>query len=93
MAHQSVDVTSIQVSIAFRERQAWIWEVHGVCLGYLHVPSGREAVNITSVAKEVVAERFGPNKKVQLDMLGSFIAQGLTQEEAGSESLLQMLVP
>jgi hypothetical protein len=25
-------------------------------------------------------------------MLGSFIAHGLTQEEAGSESLLQMLV-
>jgi hypothetical protein len=44
------------------------------------------------VAKEVVAERFGPNKKVQKDMLGSFIAHGLTQEEAGSESLLQMLV-
>jgi hypothetical protein len=93
MAHQAVDVTNIQVSIAFRERQAWIWEVHGVCLGYLHVLSGREAVNITRVAKEVVAERFGPNKKVQRDMLGSFIAHGLTQEEAGSESLLQMLVP
>jgi hypothetical protein len=44
------------------------------------------------VAKEVVAERFGPNKKVQKDMLGSFIAHGLKQEEAGSESLLQMLV-
>lgn len=45
-----------------------------------------------SVAKEVVAERFGPEKKVQKDMLGSFIAHGLTQEEAGSETLLQMSV-
>jgi cytochrome P450 len=43
------------------------------------------------VAKEVVAERFGPNKKVHKDMLGSFVAHGLTQEEAASETLLQVI--
>jgi hypothetical protein len=53
---------------------------------------GANSRGCISVAKEVFAERFGPNKKVQKDMLGSFIANGLTQEEAGSESLLQMSV-
>ena len=42
------------------------------------------------MAKEVVNERFGPNKKVRKDMLGSFIAHGMTQEEANSETLVQM---
>lgn len=43
-----------------------------------------------SIAKKVVAERFGPEKKTQRDMLGSFIAHGLSQEEASSEILMQM---
>ena len=43
-----------------------------------------------SIAKSVAAERFGPQKKVHKDMLGSFVAHGLTQEEAESEILLQM---
>jgi hypothetical protein len=43
-----------------------------------------------SMAKEVVGKRFGPNKIVKKDMLGSFISHGLTQEEAESESLVQM---
>lgn len=38
----------------------------------------------------MVGERFGPNKKEQMDMLGSFIRHGLTHEEAESESLMQM---
>lgn len=42
------------------------------------------------IAKDVAAERFGPDKKIQKDMLGSFVAHGLTQKEAGSEILLQM---
>ena len=43
-----------------------------------------------SIAKQIVGERFGPNKKVQRDMLGSFIAHGLTQDEAESEILVQV---
>jgi cytochrome P450 len=42
------------------------------------------------VAKSAVAERFAPSAKHQSDMLGSFIQNGLTQEEAASESLLQI---
>lgn len=42
------------------------------------------------LAKEVAVERFGPNAKPQRDMLGSFIAHGLTREEAESEIILQM---
>ena len=45
---------------------------------------------LLSITKEVVARRFGPNKKIQRDMLGSFIAHGLNQEEAESETILQM---
>ncbi|GKT70196.1 pisatin demethylase [Colletotrichum tofieldiae] len=43
-----------------------------------------------SIAKQVAAERFGPNKKVQKDMLGSFVTRGLSQAEAESEILMQL---
>ena len=39
---------------------------------------------------EVVDERFGPNKIIKRDMLGSFLAHGLTQDQAKSEALVQM---
>jgi hypothetical protein len=42
------------------------------------------------LAKQVAAERYGPDKKVNDDMLGSFVRHGLTQKEAESETLLQM---
>ncbi len=42
------------------------------------------------MAKEVVGKRFGPNKEVKKDMLGSFLNHGLTQQEAESESPVQM---
>jgi hypothetical protein len=52
------------------------------------------ASNISAfrIAKKVVGERFGPEKKVKRDMLGSFLAHGLTQREARTETLLQMYV-
>lgn len=43
-----------------------------------------------SIAKAVAAERYGTGRKVQKDMLGSFVAHGLSQKEAESEILLQM---
>ncbi|KAK7430663.1 hypothetical protein QQZ08_002706 [Neonectria magnoliae] len=46
---------------------------------------------VMGIAKEVAAERFGPDKKTQKDMLGSFVAHGLTQKEAESEILLQIV--
>lgn len=48
------------------------------------------ADRLTSITKKVVAQRFGPKKKVQRDMLGSFIAHGLNQKEAEAETILQM---
>jgi len=57
------------------------------------LPSHKDQVGfgaIMGVAKQIVGERFGPDKKVKQDMLGSFVAHGLTQTEAESESLLQM---
>lgn len=46
---------------------------------------------LRSVAKKVVADRFGPSAKSQPDMLGSFIRHGLNQEEASGEALLQVI--
>ncbi|KAL2682430.1 hypothetical protein Neosp_006881 [[Neocosmospora] mangrovei] len=45
---------------------------------------------VMGIAKAITAERFGPDKKVRKDMLGSFVAHGLTQKEAESEILLQI---
>ncbi|KAK1503114.1 cytochrome P450, partial [Colletotrichum costaricense] len=58
------------------------------------LPSDKDAIGLGKtirIAKEVAAERFGPNKKIRKDMLGSFVAHGLTQEEASSEILMQIL--
>ncbi|KIV88711.1 hypothetical protein PV10_08369 [Exophiala mesophila] len=46
---------------------------------------------IMGLAKEVVQERFVPDAKRKWDMLGSFVAHGLSQEEAESETLVQIL--
>ncbi|KAK1755440.1 cytochrome P450 [Echria macrotheca] len=58
------------------------------------LPSDKDPIGlgkIMGIAKQVVGERFGPDRKVQPDMLGSFIAHGLTQAEAESETLVQIL--
>ncbi|QSZ33683.1 hypothetical protein DSL72_005254 [Monilinia vaccinii-corymbosi] len=46
---------------------------------------------LMQVGNNIVAERFGESKKTQNDMLGSFVAHGLSEEEARSESLLQVI--
>jgi hypothetical protein len=45
---------------------------------------------VMGIAKEIVAERFGPDAKVRNDMLGSFIRHGLNQAETEAEALMQM---
>ncbi|KAH0550974.1 hypothetical protein GP486_007661 [Trichoglossum hirsutum] len=65
-------------------------------IGRMVLPSSGDHIGVgkaMGVAKKVVAERYGPDRKVRGDMLGSFIRHGLTQEEAESESLLQMCLP
>ncbi|KAI9769905.1 MAG: hypothetical protein M1839_003306 [Geoglossum umbratile] len=46
---------------------------------------------VMGVAKRVVAQRYGPDRKECRDMLGSFVRHGLTQEEAENESLIQIV--
>jgi cytochrome P450 len=47
-------------------------------------------ITTNSVAKKVVAERIASGKQ-RRDMLGSFLAHGLTREEAESEALVQVM--
>lgn len=72
-----------------------IWQISPVTGGipYLIValfPLNIRLANRNSIAREKAAERFGPDAKVQRDMLGSFVAHGLTQSEAEAEILFQM---
>lgn len=46
---------------------------------------------IFGVARREISTRFGPDKKEQWDMLGSFVRHGLDQEEAESQTVLQIL--
>lgn len=60
----------------------------------LLAPSATDKIGlgrIIAIAKEKVEERFGHDRKVKQDMLGSFLNHGLSQEEAESETLLQLL--
>jgi len=57
-------------------------------------PSDRDPLGfgkLLGLAKGVAAQRYAPEAKPQRDMVGSFIAHGLTFEEAESEILLQIL--
>jgi hypothetical protein len=57
------------------------------------LPSDRDPIGfgkIMGITKQVVSERFGLDGKDKPDMLGSFIRHGLTQDEAESETILQM---
>lgn len=50
---------------------------------------------VLAITREQVSKRFGPDGKPQgnnSDMLGSFIRHGLTQQEAESESVMQLYV-
>jgi hypothetical protein len=51
---------------------------------------GFHLLGTRSIAKKVVAERYGPEKLDRRDILGSWIRNGLTQNEAEQESMLQM---
>ncbi|OAA68396.1 benzoate 4-monooxygenase cytochrome p450 [Niveomyces insectorum RCEF 264] len=44
-----------------------------------------------AVAKQIVKERLASDKPHRKDMLGSFLAHGLTREEAEGETLLQII--
>ncbi|OCT45915.1 putative P450 monooxygenase [Cladophialophora carrionii] len=46
---------------------------------------------ITGIAQKAVAERYRPNAKIKRDMLGHFIAKGLSQTQSEAESQLQII--
>ncbi|KIW26193.1 uncharacterized protein PV07_09307 [Cladophialophora immunda] len=46
---------------------------------------------VIGIAQKAVAERYQPNAKVKRDMLGHFIAKGLSQTQAEAESHLQII--
>ena len=46
---------------------------------------------IMGAAREVVTQRFQPDAKPQMDMLGSFLRHGLTREDAETEVMVQIL--
>ncbi|KAM0421938.1 hypothetical protein ACHAPD_000379 [Fusarium lateritium] len=71
----------------------WLVKVLSSPLFKSLLPSEKDRLGfgkLMGIAKKVTAERFGPDKKVRKDMLGSFVAHGLTQKEAESEILLQI---
>ncbi|KAK1997896.1 cytochrome P450 [Colletotrichum falcatum] len=72
----------------------WVIRLFASPLFRALLPSEKDRLGfgkVMAIAKKEAAERFGPHKKVQRDMLGSFVAHGLTQEEAESEILLQIV--
>ena len=59
----------------------------------LLAPSATDKIGlgkVIGIAKEKVLKRFGDDRKVKQDMLGSFLKHGLSQEEAESETVFQM---
>ncbi|KEF62777.1 uncharacterized protein A1O9_00750 [Exophiala aquamarina CBS 119918] len=60
----------------------------------LLAPKGKDKVGqgaIIGIAQKAVSERFRPDARVKKDMLGHFLAKGMTQEEAEVESHLQII--
>lgn len=73
----------------------WINSIMRLDIVQKYLPSERDPIGfgaIMSVVKQIVRERFTEDATPHDDMLGSFIRHGLNQEEAESETLLQMYV-
>ncbi|KAG5949892.1 hypothetical protein E4U53_005664 [Claviceps sorghi] len=67
---------------------SWVIPLLGLPLFRPLVPSEHDVLGvgrIMGIAKKMVSERFGPEKKTSSDMLGSWVARGLTQEQAECE--------
>ncbi|KAL9577691.1 MAG: hypothetical protein Q9212_006204, partial [Teloschistes hypoglaucus] len=47
--------------------------------------------HLMGLAKKLVARRFGPGKEIKEDMLGSYLAHGLSQREAETETVLSIM--
>ncbi|TVY80948.1 Cytochrome P450 monooxygenase [Lachnellula suecica] len=72
----------------------WLVKIMQTRLFRSFIPSENDRLGfgkMMGVAKEVVDRRYTPGAKPQGDMLGSFLAHGLTREEAHSETILQVV--
>ncbi|KAH8662539.1 cytochrome P450 [Xylariales sp. PMI_506] len=81
-------------NIIFTTVYPWLLNVLQLPIIKRVVPSNRDPLGfgkLMGIAKDVVEKRYNPTAKHQRDMLGSFMAHGLTKEEAESETLLQIL--
>lgn len=74
--------------------QTWIIDLlQSRAMRYL-APDSRGLIGIGDVmkrAQEAVDERYGPGAVSRRDILGSFVAHGLTREEAEGETVVQIL--
>lgn len=91
-------VKSVEGSLPLLVCLSGLPEVHSFLekssLMKLLAPSAGDKIGLGKVlgtAKEKVSERFGDDRKVVEDMLGSFLKHGVTQEEAESETVLQLI--
>jgi cytochrome P450 len=72
----------------------WVLTImHSPKLKWL-VPDARNMIGIGTVmqlAQQAVRSRYGPEPEVKRDMLGSFVAHGLSEQEAQGESVVQII--
>ncbi|KAL8729758.1 MAG: hypothetical protein Q9181_004886 [Wetmoreana brouardii] len=55
-------------------------------------PQDKKGVgHLMGIAKQMVARRFGSGKEIKQDMLGSYINHGLSQREAETEAVLNIM--
>jgi len=72
----------------------WLVDLMGLPLFKRLLPSDKDVAGfgkLIGIAKATAATRFGPDAITQNDMLGSFVAHGLTQSDAESEILVQIV--
>lgn len=67
--------------------------IHSPKLKWL-MPDARNIIGIGTVmqlAQQAVQSRYGPKAEAKRDMLGSFVAHGLSEEDAQGESVVQII--
>jgi cytochrome P450 len=70
------------------------WLLTSAPVQALVAPKDTDAIGqgkVIGIAQRAVAARYGPDAKPRRDMLGHFVAKGLTQEQAEVESHLQIM--
>lgn len=80
--------------ILFAANFPWLVQLLGSPLFRSLLPSTKDAIGfgrVMGIAQQVVGERFKPDALSRKDMLGSFVRNGLSEEECQSEVLVQII--